>query len=308
MFDIIGFLEDYDIDFATEGENISANYIGLQCCFCGKSQGFHLGVSKDGSRCSCWVCGAHSIFDLIQTQLACGKSEAYKILKEYEGKTTRYKFVEKKQERAVSKIDLPGGPLQKRHRAYLESRNFDPDLLESKYGFKGTGPYTFYKDQDFSTSIIIPVYDSNGRVLSFQARDYTGRGYYNKEKMRYKGLKAEYSIIHYKESLYNLQNAKSDTVVLVEGVFDCLRGGDNFLCSWGTSMQPSQLNILKDYRRVFIIFDSEVAAQEKAHGYGRDLAALGVEVEVIDLESGDRDIGDFSESEIRDLRIDLGLI
>ena len=105
-----------------------------------------------------------------------------------------------------------------------------------------------------------------------------------------------------------MQFAKRDTVVLCEGIFDAIRGGDGFLCSWGTSMQPSQLSILKDFRRVFIIFDSEEAAQEKAYGYGKDLSALGVDVEVIDLEMGERDIGDMSESEIRDLRVDLGIL
>jgi DNA primase len=197
---------------------------------------------------------------------------------------------------------LPGGELGVHHRNYLLKRNFDPDLMQSKYGFRGTGFSCFYKGQNFALSLIIPVYDKYGRLISFQARDVTGNA-----QIRYKGLKEESSIQHYKETLYNLQHAKADTVVLTEGIFDAIRGGDGFLCTFGTSLKTSQLRELSAFKKVYVLFDSEDAAQQKAFKYAKDLSSVGIEVENIRLNLGDRDVADLTELEVEQLKEELGI-
>ena len=69
----------------------------------------------------------------------------------------------------------------------------------------------------------------------------------------------------HKHVLYNIDNCKSDTVVMVEGIFDVMRLGKYDVCaSFGTSFMAEQLLLLKPYKRIFMLYDSEGPAQEKA--------------------------------------------
>ena len=300
--DIIGLLQDYNIDFATSGKNISKDFIGVNCPDCTSDTDYHLGISMDGKFASCWRCQHKSIPYLVTVWLGVSFKEAYKVLEEYEG--VGHTYYQQSPEAVVrpTEIELPGSELLKPHRTYLEKRDFDPDFLVEKYGLRGTGPSCFYEEQDFSLSIIIPVLDRRGRLMSFQARSIS-----SKAEIRYRGLKEEKAINHHKNTLYNLNNITGDTVVLVEGVVDVWRGGDNFLCTFGTSLKPSQMRELSGLKKVFILFDDEEAAQAKAMQYGRDLCCTGIEVENVCLELDGRDVGDLTSSEALDLRKELGI-
>jgi hypothetical protein len=301
MFDTISFLNDYNIQYITQGSQLSQGWVGVCCPMCNDDK-FHMGISPDGHVWTCWRCGRLQLHKLIREWLTCDKSTARQVFKEYADSTPSGQPLAKNDKRASS-VELPGGSLQAPHKRYLKSRGFDPDFLERKYKITGTGPICKYDGQDFSLSLIIPVYNRTGKLISFQARDITG-----KKEMRYKGLKAESSVVPYKETLYNLNNVDSDTVVLVEGPFDVMRGGNNFVASFGTSLKPSQLRELKDYRKVFVLFDGEDHTQKKAQEYAKQLACLGVSVENICLEDQSKDVGDLSSDEVFELKRELGIL
>lgn len=299
-YNIVQFLRDYNIDFSTKGKNISRNWIGVNCPSCGGDTGYHGAISPDGRRYNCWREGSLELAHIITLWLGVSKPEVYKLLAQYAGENSY--ILEAKRIQHADKIDLPGGALSDFHKKYLLQRNFDPEQLTTKYGFRGTGAFCQYKGQNFALSLIIPVFDRYGQLISFQARDITG-----KAPVRYRGLKEESSIKHYKDTLYNLQFAKGESIVLCEGVFDAIRGGDGFVCTFGTSLKTSQLLELRDYKKVYMLFDSEQAAQDKAFRYGRDLSSVGIEVENICLNLGERDLGDLSVEEIESLRKELNI-
>lgn len=300
MIDIISFLTDYSIPYATRGKNISRNWIGVNCPSCESDSGFHGAISPDGHFYNCWREGKLQLPDVVSLWLGVSKSESIKILNSY-----RSDFISngvEKQVEHIKEMSLPGNSLNEFHKKYLDKRGFDPELLEQKYGFRGTAAGATYMGQDFSFSLIIPVFDRKGGLISFQSRDITGYS-----KIRYKGVKAENCIKHYKDTLYNLHLVKGDTCVLTEGIFDAIRGGDGFVCSFGTSLKSSQIRELSEFKNVFILFDSEDFAQEKALFYGKELSSLGVNVENIRLNLGDRDVGDLNEQEIFYLKKELNL-
>ena len=58
MFDGISFMDEYNIQYAEHGKNISSSddWVGLACPFCGDASD-HLGYSISSGHFTCWRCG-----------------------------------------------------------------------------------------------------------------------------------------------------------------------------------------------------------------------------------------------------------
>jgi DNA primase len=83
--------------------------------------------------------------------------------------------------------------------------------------------------------------------------------------------------------------------------------GDGFVATLGTAVTPAQVRLLgQRFKKVTFLFDPEPEAQGKARKVGAQLAAMGTEVELIDLELP-RDPGDLSPRKAAYLRQELGL-
>ena len=215
-------------------------------------------------------------------------------MKQYEGtgEVSARNRLNKKTPQA-KEIKLPGGPLEKVHRKYLEKRGFDPDIIAEDYRVLGTSLVGEWKYR-----IIIPIY-FRGKLVSFQGRDIT-----DKQRLRYKSLEIEKSVIHYKHTLYNIDNCIGDTVVVFEGPTDVWRWGVGGVATFSTAVTEQQIWLLSRYRRVFFMFDTGEESQGLALKAARKLACMGVVVEVLDLEM-ERDPGELTESEVHELRKDL---
>ena len=177
--------------------------------------------------------------------------------------------------------------------------------LHKKYNVVGGGIVG-----DWKYRLIIPVI-INGKIVS-----WTGRSILEKSKLdelkipRYKNLEIKKSVINPKECLFNLDNSKNKTVVLTEGPFDVMRLGDDFICSFGTSLTQSQIKEIKlRYDKVFIMFDNEIEAQQKARNYGQMLSSIGVDVEIVDAYSdfNKNDGGELNDEEVKIIRKELCL-
>jgi hypothetical protein len=191
---------------------------------------------------------------------------------------------------------LPGDELNFAEKAYLSGRGFDPDYLVRKYKIQGGGIAGRWKYR-----IIIPIF-FNGQVVSFTARDITG-----KQDPRYKNLSIEESVVDPKTIFYNIDNARGSTVCLLEGPADVWRMGNDFICSFGTSMEEAQIKFLsRNFKEVLIMFDPEPLAQQKARKYAEALSVIGgLSTYLIDMEY-ECDPGDLSDDQARRLRRDLG--
>ena len=84
--------------------------------------------------------------------------------------------------------------------------------------------------------------------------------------------------------------------------------GDDTICSLGTSVTREQELFLKNhFKKVFIAFDNEPAAQEKARHLGMNLNSAGMEVEVVNIceDFNKNDPGELTENEVMQIKKEL---
>jgi len=143
---------------------------------------------------------------------------------------------------------------------------------------------------------MIPIFYKN-YLVNYVGRDVTGK------QNRYLNMTNKQSIIPLKNLVYNLDNCKTKTVGIVEGIFDVWKLGDNFVATFGTAIINYQILELLKFDKFYIIFDSEKDAWEKAINLGKKLASFSKDVEIIDLELKNKDIADLNEQELQDLKL-----
>lgn len=257
--------------------NTSRNWVNINCPFCKNPIDTHFngGFNVLSPRYNCWRCGEHSWYDAFSKLLFIPPQNVSEYVKPFQ-------FISKDTDKKVAKaehLDLPGYTLNEEESQYLRNRGFDVQYLKSRFKIRGGGKYG-----DWSYRIIIPIYYK--RVLV----SWTGRSILTREQIkeynipRYKNLSIEQSVINPKSIFFNIDNSKNDSVMLVEGPMDVMKMGSDCICSLGTSMTREQELFLKqNYKTIFICFDNEPAAQEKAKKVGTNLASIGLNIEVVNI-------------------------
>jgi len=296
MLNIRKFYEDRDIDYY-EGDypdkHCRDGWVQTECPRCGSGSGkLHLGCSEESGCFVCWSCGFIPALEAIR--LFTGKSwtESKELLKRYGGGGEKKKRHRKTAKEKDIDCELPKGTLNnfpKRHREYLENRNFDPDKLIDTWDLHATG-----KKGSYANRIIAPIYYRN-ILMSYQGRDITG-----KSDMPYKACAMEYEKRHHKHCLYGLDMALSESVLVVEGIADVWRMGIGSVCTFGIKFTEAQVLLLyHNFKRIYVLFDeTEQQALESAWKLTQQLATLGREAEHITLGI-DHDPGDLSDKDAR---------
>lgn len=295
-FEIERFLLDYNIPSRKEGPNSHSGWIQINCPFC-RDNNFHGGFNISKGYFNCWKCGGHRLESLIQKLLKSSFNESKILVKEYKGATRFNHAIQEKENNKKQAFTLPKyfSVLNRQYEVYLEKRNFDPKYLIKKYDLKASGPVGEYKFR-----IIAPIY-YNGQIVSFQGRDIT-----NIQKVRYKACHKEDELVHHKHILYNLDNANNDSVIVVEGFFDVFRIGNDCVATFGTGWTTEQFSILRNkYKNIFIIYDNEKDAQNKAIKLSISLSAFNKYTEVIKLDNGDP--AELNSRDVYNLRKELNL-
>ena len=298
------FLQDYGIHVGSE----SAAYLNIACPYChgSSTSPTPLGIHRSKGIVSCWRCGYHPLLETIILLTGASFKEAREIVQDYGFQAPA---AVRRGPSTIRTCPLPGGPLTPPFRQYLESRGLDPDWIALEYGVLAAGPKTLWHGEDrkwpgqwFSNRLIIPIHDCLGTVVNFQ-----GRSIEKEPRIRYKGAQVDKVPVHHKHLLYGARHARQDLVVVVEGVVDQWKMGRGTVATFGTTLTVHQIRELAKFRRILFCFDSEPEAQAKATRYARELAALGREAEVVDLELGNRDPGDLDSGEVGAIRRELGL-
>lgn len=281
-------LDDHKIPYWTDGKNVSPGWTNIQCPMCDDHSN-HGGFSPEG-RYSCWRCGSHPIkevvFELIHI-------DWWRIRDDYVTSEIRDLPNKRTEIRSGTKpFSLPAhGPLRGHHLDYLSSRGFDGEKLERDFQIRATshlGPYKF--------RILIPIL-WGGKIVSYQGRDWTG-----KSELRYKTCPIEEEIIHHKHVLY-CPTMPQDSIVVVEGVTDVWRLGPGSAATFGTGFTREQILVLSSFKRVFLLYDGEPAATDRAHQMIYQLSALGCDTELILLDGGDP--AEMSQGDADNLMADL---
>jgi DNA primase (bacterial type) len=304
MFAILQFLRDRRIDHTTSGARSRPGWVQINCPFCGGgSRGYDLGVKIDDARCACWRCRGKHISEVVRALTKCGPEELRSILSQYGGGRSRPIKLEREEESPIKAVHrkkqckLPAGTseMMERHFNYLDARGYDPELLEEVYGLKGTG-----RLGDYAHRIILPI-TFEGRVVSFQGRDITGRA-----ELRYKACAMVDETVHHKHVLYGWDLAKKKSCVIVEGAADAWRLGPGSLATFGTGFTAQQAALLAGrFSRVFLAFDPEPQAQKVAEELAWVLSNAGVETVVVELDGTDP--GDMAQKEADALMKEMGL-
>ena len=291
-FDIESYCRDFGIPYGHSGI-VSKNRIGLPDPSKGMGDTeYHCAYNPANGTIYSWITGAIPLREYLQW--ATPDVPYNKLLKEY---STEFDYIQRLKVREnATQLDYNFAPLGKVAKRYLERRGFNVDELITKYKFRDGG-FT----GDFAYRVIIPIIDEDGKIVSWQGRTYAN------QDLRYKTLSIEKSLVDPKKLLFNLNNCNKSYVICVEGPLDCLKWGDNACATLGTSVTEAQVQLLTEYKKVVIIFDSEVSAQQRAKKLADRISALGVkEVTVVDLET-EKDLGGLSYEQVSEVRKELGL-
>lgn len=280
----------YGIDTAPEGHKHSRpGWVNTACPFCKSDEDrYHLGFNTNGPYFYCFRCGKHGIEDSLMKILKVSLNQAKELADKYKLRrrvNSEYSF-----KPGLVKIKKKGfryptdtGPLLKPHKQYLEKRGFDPDYLVKHWDIKGTSPLSKLDGIDYRYRILAPIF-WEGKVVSFQARDYTG-----KQELKYRVCPEEREVVHHKDILYGHPTLwEKRRGLLVEGIFDVWRMQFAACCCFGTGYTSEQIRVMtKMFDELFILFDPEPLAQKSAKSLADELGFWGVKAELVKLQKTD---------------------
>lgn len=287
-------LNDFGIPYVSEGHgHATEDWVNIHCPFCSGNPNYHLGISRTMTGCHCWRCGSHSIVETLHKVLDLPTPEVRRILAKYRHRSfkARKPGIEPRVSIRPLRFPSPHFPLNDFGKQYLSKRGFDPDYITKEWGVLQTGPVSFLDGISYNHRILIPIY-WGGKTVSFQSRDITG-----KSDKRYLTCPMKREEIHHKNILYGKQDKlkHSNGIIVVEGVTDVWRLGNNAVATFGTSFKGEQvLELAKLNDKFFIVFDNEPQAQEQAHKLMIKLRTLGKKVYVKKVKS---DPGNMNQEE-----------
>ena len=187
-----------------------------------------LQINTQTGKWHCWVSnvGGRNFFQLLKKVSA--TKEQFDELVELVGENKFYKV---KEEDKKNIVKLPDdfkplwngndGIVKKHALNYLEKRGItDEDIIKYNIGYCDSGLY--------SNRIIVPSYDSNGRLNFFVGRDFYS------SKMKYKNSPTSKDIIGF-EIFINWD----EPIILCEGVFDAMAFKRNAIPLFGKTVPKS---------------------------------------------------------------------
>lgn len=304
-FDVQGYLNDHHIKYWDRGKNISAGWIGIQCLWCDDHSN-HLGINLSKKSINCHRCPiTGTIIKIVMKISRVDYETACSIIRNYSspGAIRSKTYSELLDQQRKSNQDAENKPkvqdlikhytftkkMQKFHRDFLIYRRYDPEEILKKYNLFFGRPIG-----DYALRIIIPVTHQR-RIVSFVARDAT-----MKSNTPYANCPNEIAHMDIKETLYGLDECEGDTALVVEGILDKWRIGKNTVATYGEKYTTSQVELLRRFRRVFVLYDAEFNAQTNAQNLCNDLNAYVSEVIRLELQSGDPD--KLSDNDVKHLR------
>ena len=251
--DVCKLLEDHKVSYILTGSELGRGWVGLSCPFCSDTK-HHMGYNEKIDMFTCWRCGIKNKIQTIKFLLDVSYDKAKKLAKRYYiAGSENYESRKRAKE-----VILPGnhGKLIKEHRQYLKSRGFDPKELEKKWSLVSA-----YDSSTFGGRILIPIHHQGG-LVSYHSRDTTG-----KKLVKAKACPAEEEVIGHKNTLYGLDRCNSNSVIVSEGPFDIYRWGSDAVATFGTKVSQSQIDMLRAFKNIAIVFDGgvkETEAQKQA--------------------------------------------
>lgn len=297
-------LEEHDVEYFTDGKNVSHGWVNIQCPFpgCGDTSN-HCGIRLSDLRISCWICGSdHTFVNLAMELTECSYKEAIYTKKSLSRGAGYDPLLTRRQSDTssnITRLPLEATPdFTKKHLDYLRSRGFiPPKKYIKKYKLLATHPIGKYQFR-----IIIPVY-MNNQLVSFTSRDVTG-----KQTPPYLSASDKEGKMNIKSTIYNYDNLRPrSNAILVEGALDVWKLGDGTISPFGVKYTDRQIILLKrkEIQTLFIMFDNDSAGRAGGRNFAKVMAPLVKKIEVVTFETIN-DPGDLSIDEVSVLKYQIG--
>ena len=223
----------------------------------------------------CWVCGkkGKTIRTLFK-QLKVSSDyfqELGKLVKNVSGNTSDDVVIEQLTLPKEFKSFSNNKDIIAKHAyAYLKRRNITiQDVLKYNIGYCNYGRY--------SNMVIIPSYDSNGKLNYFTARSFENDPY-----IKYRNPDASRDIIPF-ELFINWDLP----IILCEGPFDAMAIKRNAIPLFGKNIQPSLMKKIVESKveKIYIALDNDAMTQ--ALKFCEQLINVGKEVYLVELQGKD---------------------
>lgn len=266
----------------------------FHCPFCplDKQEKRKLSVNFKKGLYKCWICEVYgNIYNLVlkigdrndlsEWRKLSGifdhseeKFDPFKIHKKIK-KINNFKLPEEFETLTINKENF----FLAQPKAYLKNRGItEKDILLWKIGYCRKG--------DYSGRIVIPSFDVNGKVNYFVSRTYMNdwKKYINPEK--------EQDFI-FNELYLNF----GKPLIVVEGVFDAIKAGENSVPLLGSSLsEKGELfkKIVRNNTPIYLALDPDI--REKENRIIKNLLEYDVEVFKIEVRPFD-DVGEMSKNE-----------
>jgi DNA primase len=224
----------------------------------------------------CWVSnqGGHNLFQLFKKVGA--SNEHFSELGELVDDVPRYK---KTTDTSVEVVQLPkeykplwngGDSIVKRHALnYLYKRGItDEDILKYDIGYCDNGLY--------SNRIIIPSYDSDGKLNFFVGRDFYS------SKMKYRNSPTSKDIVG-----FDLFINWEEPIILCEGVFDAMAFKRNAIPLFGKTVMNKLMKKIIESRvkTIYLALDNDAISD--AVKISENFINNGIEVKMMNFEEKD---------------------
>jgi DNA primase len=243
-------------DLLGVGSSLKGNEQSHHCPFCHHHKK-KLQVNLDTQKFHCWVCDAkgRSIYSLVR-KLNPTQSHIT-IIKRIYGDDS-YEYTNTDESDSVIELKLPTefkkllpipskpSPVYKRALSYLRKRGIGLDVIQ-KYNIG------YCDDGLYGGRVIIPSYDSDGKLNYFEARTF-----YDNVSLKYKKPPISRNIIMF-ESQINWK----EPIVLVEGVFDAFSIRRNVIPLLGKFVLPKlkERIFLEGVKEIHIVLDSDAVLE-----------------------------------------------
>lgn len=252
-----------------------------------RTDAFNVDLRNNGF--NCFSCQAHGgVLDLVVAMERCSLRQAGILLTEWFTVTTEVRTLEstldhkktaqliREKERLAAPLKFTLRPVDSRH-AYLQERGIDADTA----AHFGVGYYA--APGLLQGRVVIPIHNERGHLLAYAGRSINGTD------PKYK-LPTDFAK---SRVLFNLHRAiahRQQTIILVEGFFDCLKvhqaGMPCVVALMGCSLSEYQETLLlRSFHNVALMLDADSAG---VHGSAVIADRLGKHcaVEIVGLATG----------------------
>lgn len=292
------FLEYLETFCDAEVEGSEVQLKDIVCPFCGehRSGDLRFYVNIHTLKGICFHCGVGftNPLSFVQAMEVVDRAGAKRILFEQDEPFAKPELQQVQEAKTIpfppNAIPALNHPMAKN---YLFSRGIGSSLIDHFNIHYCPVDFT-YQGEDIYVNkrVIMPIYDIDGGLISWQGRDVTG---FKKNKYFFpKGFSSG-------DYLYNIHNIAGDTVILCEGVFDVfgwVRSGIwPAVASFGKKMSDKQIRMLcwKRVKRLYIGWDG--SALGDSYKLAERLRHL-FDVRIVDL--GEFDADELNRSELVD--------